>query len=196
MKSYGQHCALARALDRVGDRWTLLVVRELLVGPRRWSDLKAGLPGVATNLLAARLRELEQEGIVRHDDGRYELTEIGRGLSEPVRALIRWGGSFMASPAPGDAFSPHWLVVALGALVPGAERPWRLRVEGTDICLDGDGPRLATSPPAAHEPVLEADRDAALGLGAGVLSVGDALRDGRARLLAGDLGVVEAGLRR
>src|SRR5687768_6525306 len=150
-KTYGQHCALARALDRVGDRWTLLIVRELLVGPRRWADLKAGLPGVATNLLAARLRELEQEGIVHHGEGLYELTELGRGLGEPVHALIRWGGAFMTAPDPRDAFSAHWLVVALAALLPPVPHPWRLRVDGTDISVGPDGPQLATQPPAADE---------------------------------------------
>ena len=195
MKSYGQHCALARALDRVGDRWTLLIVRELLVGPRRWADLKVGLPGIATNLLAARLRELEAEGIVRHGDD-YELTELGRGLAEPVHALVRWGGSFMAAAAPDDAFSPHWLVVALGALLRPAERPWRLRVEGTDIALGPGGPQVATSAADPDEPLLEADRDAALGLAAGALPLADALRDGRARLLAGRADAIEAALRR
>src|SRR5688500_18725163 len=162
-KTYGQHCALARALDRVGDRWTLLIVRELLVGPRRWAALNAGLPGIATNLLAARLRELEDEGIVRHGDT-YELTPLGRELAAPVHALIRWGGNFMAEPGPEDAFSPHWLVVALAAVLPAPRDAWRLRVDGVEIVVGPDGPALATA--AGDEPVLEADAAAALGLAA------------------------------
>ena len=192
-KTYGQHCALARALDRVGDRWTLLIVRELLVGPRRWAELKAGLPGVATNLLAARLRELEQEGVLRHGEA-YELTDLGRELAEPVHALIRWGGHFMAEPGPADAFSPHWLVVALAAVLPAAEAPWRLRVQDTEILLGPDGPALAAEP-AGDEPVLETDGPTALGLAAGRLSLADALGSGRAQL-AGDRAAVEAALAR
>ena len=190
-KTYGQHCALARALDRVGDRWTLLIVRELLVSPRRWADLKTGLPGVATNLLASRLRELEADGLVRRGDA-YELTDLGRQLAEPVHALIRWGGNFMAERGPGDAFSPHWLVVALAAVLPAAREPWRLRVDGVDIVIGVDGPALATQD--GDEPLLEADAAAALGLAAGRLSLRDALASGRARLLRGSGEVIEATL--
>ena len=193
-KTYGQHCALARALDRVGDRWTLLIVRELLVGPRPWADLKAGLPGIATNLLAARLRELEADGIVRRDQA-YELTPLGRELAEPVHALVRWGGNFMAAPGPGDAFSPHWLVVALGAVLPAPARPWRLRVDGVEIALRPDGPALVREP-AAGEPVLECDGPTALGLAAGRIGLDEAVASGRARVAAGDAAVVEAALAR
>lgn len=103
MKSYRQLCAAALALDVVGDRWTLLVVRELLDGPRRWTDLRAGLPGVAKNLLAQRLRELEHAGLVeRDDDERYALTARGAGLQPVVDALVVWGAPLVAG-APADA---------------------------------------------------------------------------------------------
>ena len=88
MRSYGQYCALARALDVIGDRWALLIVRELLDGPRRYNELLAGLPGVATNLLAERLRTLESSGVVESSaDGRYALTAWRIGLREPIYAL-------------------------------------------------------------------------------------------------------------
>ena len=78
MKSYGQFCAVARALDVIGDRWSLLVVRELMAGPRRYSQVRDGLPGIATNLLADRLRELEANGIVMHVGDGYALTAARR----------------------------------------------------------------------------------------------------------------------
>jgi DNA-binding HxlR family transcriptional regulator len=109
MKSYGQYCGLARALDVVGERWSLLVVRELLEGPRRYNELLAGLPGIATNLLAERLRSLEADGVIqRRDDGRYELTPWGEGLHEAVYALGRWAGPLMARPRGDDHFQPSW----------------------------------------------------------------------------------------
>ena len=91
MRSYDQYCALAKALDVVGDRWTLLVVRELLVRPCRYSELQDGLTGIATNLLAERLRQLESAGVIgRNGDGRYELTDRGRRLGAAVHELVRW----------------------------------------------------------------------------------------------------------
>ena len=110
MRSYGQYCGLARALDVVGERWALLVVRELLDGPRRYNELLNGLPGIATNLLVERLRSLEADGIVhRLDDGRYELTPWGEDLHEAIYALGRWAGPLMARPRGDDHFRPNWL---------------------------------------------------------------------------------------
>jgi DNA-binding HxlR family transcriptional regulator len=109
VKSYRQYCGLARALDVVGDRWALLVVRELLEGPRRFNELLDGLPGIATNLLVDRLRALEARGVIsREADGRYALTEWGSGLHEAIYALGRWAGPLMTDR--GDAaFRPQWL---------------------------------------------------------------------------------------
>ncbi len=110
MKSYGQFCGLARALDVVGERWALLVVRELLEGPRRYRELLDGMPGVATNMLAERLASLREAGVVvRMDDGRYALTEWGEGLREAVYALGRWAGPLMARPRGDDEFRPQWI---------------------------------------------------------------------------------------
>src|SRR5918994_5896036 len=98
MKSYGQYCALARGLDVVGDRWVLLIVRELLIGPRRYGELAHGLPGIATNLLAERLRTMHANGLVaRTDDDRYQLTEWGDGLSEVAAAIGRWASPLMGT---------------------------------------------------------------------------------------------------
>ena len=103
MRSYRQYCALARALDVVGDRWTLLIVRELgLRGASRYTDLQYGLPGIATNLLADRLREMEEADIVRRHVGPppvaaalFELTERGEELAPVLMALGRWGTELM-----------------------------------------------------------------------------------------------------
>src|SRR4051795_1875956 len=100
MRTYGDRCGVARALDLVGDRWALLVVRELLLGAKRFSDLRAGLPGVSPDVLAQRLRELEEAGVVRRTKlpppaaaRVYELTERGAELEPVVLALGRWGSA-------------------------------------------------------------------------------------------------------
>ena len=110
MRYYRQYCGLARALDVIGERWSLLIVRELLDGPRRYNELLEGLPGIATNLLADRLRRLEAEGVLcRLDDGRYALTPWGDDLREAVYALGRWAGPLMARPRGDDHFHPSWM---------------------------------------------------------------------------------------
>ena len=109
VRSYKHFCGLARALDVVGERWTLLVVRELLEGPKGYNQLLDGLPGIATNLLADRLRSLVDAGIAeRLADGRYELTAWGDGLREPIYALGRWAGPLMAKPRGDDYFQSTW----------------------------------------------------------------------------------------
>lgn len=110
MRSYRHFCGLARALDVVGERWTLLVVRELLDGPRGYNQLLDGLPGISTNLLADRLRSLSDIGIIsRREEGHYELTPWGHDLREAVYALGRWAGPLMAQPRGDDHFQPGWL---------------------------------------------------------------------------------------
>jgi DNA-binding HxlR family transcriptional regulator len=126
--TYGQFCAVATALDVVGDRWTLLVVRELLAGPRRYGELTRDLPGIATNLLAGRLRDLEAAGLVATvpgaGDGRtrtYRLTDAGAELRPVVEALARFGIALLPDDTAGLAFRPQWLRLALEILlVPGA----------------------------------------------------------------------------
>ena len=119
MKSYRQYCGLAKALDVIGDRWNLLIVRELLArSPARYTDLHNGLPGIATNLLADRLRELEAAGVVRRYEAPppvattvFELTGRGEDLWPVVRELGRWGRPLLAEPADEDEFRIHWLAV-------------------------------------------------------------------------------------
>jgi DNA-binding HxlR family transcriptional regulator len=128
VKSYGQWCSLAKALDVVGERWTLLVIRELLDGPKRYTDLREGIPGISTDLLAARLKELEDDGVVVRRTLRppaaskvYDLTEMGRELAPAVTALSKWGMRLLGPRRDDEAFRPHWLVLGLrGMLRPGA----------------------------------------------------------------------------
>lgn len=146
-RSYGQYCGLARALDAVGDRWSLLIVRELLTGPQRYHELLAGLPGIATNLLATRLRTLESSGVVerristRANAIAYALTPWGAQLREPVEALMRWSAPLMVSGRGGDTFQAHWLANALQALLrPGtAAEPARRRHRSGRHHRGGDG---------------------------------------------------------
>ena len=119
-RSYQQYCGLAKALDLIGERWTLLVVRNLLLGPLRYSDLLRGLPGITTNLLAKRLKEMEEAGLIERvrtagEGGQaYRLTETGRGLEPAVHALGRWGWRWMTrGPGADEHRSLEWLLVAL-----------------------------------------------------------------------------------
>ena len=118
MRGYGQYCALAKALDVVGDRWTLLIVRELQVGPRRYRDLLAGLPGIATNLLADRLKALEAAGLVEHDEesATYTLTSRGHELRASIGELMRWGLPLMLGGQGDDEFRLQWLPLAVGVI--------------------------------------------------------------------------------
>ena len=121
-RSYNQYCGVARALDLVGARWALLIVRELVLGPKRFTDLRAGLPGIATNVLSTRLRQLERDGVVTRrrlplpaPAQVYELTERGRELVPTMLALGRWGASTMGPPQTEQSIRSEWLAVALSA---------------------------------------------------------------------------------
>ena len=121
-RSYDQFCGVARALDLVGERWALLIVRDLILGPKRFTDLRRGLPGIGTNVLAARLRELERSGVVARRtlpppaaSAVYELTEYGRALEGPLLALGRWGAMSMGQRQPGQTLRSEWFGVALKA---------------------------------------------------------------------------------
>ena len=120
---YGQYCALARALDVAGDKWTLLIVRELVPGPRRFTDLLDGLPGVSRKLLTDRLRGLETDGVVTREElpppaarQVYALTEDGRALARAMAPLIGWGAGRLAERRPGEEFRARWSAVAMASL--------------------------------------------------------------------------------
>ncbi|CAJ1580793.1 winged helix-turn-helix transcriptional regulator [[Mycobacterium] wendilense] len=159
VRSYGQYCALAKSLDVVGDRWSLLIVRELLAGPQRYGDLLTALAPIATDMLASRLRDLESDDVLtrrelaRPATGRvYELTERGRALEDVISAYIRWGRPLIETRHPDDAVRPQWIGRAVRAHVrpdrPGVdivlrlvmpEGPWVGRIGEREIeDLDGD----------------------------------------------------------
>jgi DNA-binding HxlR family transcriptional regulator len=125
VRTYDQFCGLARALDLVGDRWTLLIVRELLIQqPCRYTDLRYGLPGIATNLLADRLRELEANGIISRElapppvaTTLFRLTERGEGLRPVLEALGRWGAPLLEATSQNAEFRSHWLTLPLELLL-------------------------------------------------------------------------------
>jgi DNA-binding HxlR family transcriptional regulator len=129
VRSYGQYCSIARAVEIVGDRWTLLIVRELLLQGRcRFTDLKNGLPGIATNLLSTRLKELEEAGLATREDAPppiatvlYSLTANGLALEPALKALGHWGLRYMTDERPDDAFQARWLAYAAAWFTTDAE---------------------------------------------------------------------------
>ncbi len=121
-RSYRQFCGAAKALDVIGGRWSLLVVRNLLLGPQRFADLLAQLPGVPKNLLSARLKELRQAGVVQQVNDRYALTAAGLELEPVVIELGRWGARFLNAPARDDVVNPAWGVISLKRRYAGGER--------------------------------------------------------------------------
>jgi DNA-binding HxlR family transcriptional regulator len=119
VKKYGQHCPLARALDVIGERWSPLIVRELSLGPRRYSDLLHGLPGIPTNLLATRLRDLQDAAVVSKRTlpppaaaTVYELTEAGRALRPALSELRAWGRRYGPAPSEEDTARPGWALLS------------------------------------------------------------------------------------
>src|SRR5919204_6375775 len=125
MRTYGQYCPAAKALETLGDRWTLLIVRELLIRPGlRYTDLEASLPGIASNLLAERLRELEASGIVSREAAPppiattlYALTPRGRALRPVLHALGAWGAAYLPRAPETDRFFGHWLTLPAEVLL-------------------------------------------------------------------------------
>ena len=122
-KDYGQYCGLSHALDLIGGRWTLLIVRDLLTGPKRFTDLEHGLPGIPTNVLSARLKEMEDAGLVERtllarplSGFAYQLTAYGRDLEDPLMRLGLWGARSLPGPGPHDYFSYSSLAMGLRAM--------------------------------------------------------------------------------
>ncbi|MCG8432922.1 MAG: helix-turn-helix transcriptional regulator [Gammaproteobacteria bacterium] len=119
-RTYNQNCAIANALDVVGERWTLLIVRELAIGPRRYGQLLENLRGIGTNLLAKRLKELENKSLIQRSDTpqpSYSLTDLGRGLEPVLHAIFRWGIQLESNRFSPEALSkPEWDAVAIRAL--------------------------------------------------------------------------------
>ncbi|KQX53482.1 MULTISPECIES: helix-turn-helix domain-containing protein [unclassified Streptomyces] len=197
-RSYDQHCAAARALDLVGDRWTLLVVRELLAGPRRYTDLHADLPGVSTDMLAGRLKDMEAAELVTRrrlpppaSAYVYELTARGRELLPVLRTLAAWGAPELGEPRPTDAVRAHWYAIpllgALAELGPGVvqvtldEGEFHVRVGADGSVAYGDGGYGdgTTELPDAR---LRTDAATCRALAGGESTLAEAIESGRAAL--------------
>ncbi|MFG1670003.1 winged helix-turn-helix transcriptional regulator [Streptomyces sp. Y7] len=188
-RSYDQYCSAARALDTVGDRWTLLIVRELLAGPRRYTDLHADLPGVSTDVLASRLKDMERDGISTRrrlpPPGAayvYELTPRGRELLPVLQALGEWGQAELGERRPTDAVRAHWFALPLLRALEGEglvevrleEGDFHLHVGAEDGPVYGDGPA-----PGEPDARLVLDSETCEAVARGELSVTDAVRGGR-----------------
>ncbi|HVH63609.1 MAG TPA: helix-turn-helix domain-containing protein [Candidatus Dormibacteraeota bacterium] len=193
MKSYQQYCAVAKALDVVGDRWVLLIVRELMTsGPSRYTDLLKGLPGIATNLLAERLKEMEEAGVIRREEAAppiattlYHLTDRGQALHPVLEELGRWGAPLMGVPQPSNVFRSHWLVFPFEAYLkdktPG-EPPVTIEIHTGDepMLIETVGGQVVARRGTAERPdaVLTGKPGPILGLFAGRIDLAEARRRG------------------
>ena len=204
-RSYDQYCAVARGLDVIGDRWTLLLVRDLLLGPKRYKDLLSGLPGIGTNLLADRLKELEAAGLIEHTvlpppagSAVYQLTETGQSLETVMTALGRWGARFLGPPKKTDVMVPRAYFVAMrGVFNPEAAAGITLTYEVRigDLVFEvrvADG-RLTTREGAVRNPdvVLSMEVETLNALMFHTLTPAAALASGRAKIGKGDLKALE-----
>jgi DNA-binding HxlR family transcriptional regulator len=194
---YPQFCALARAAEILGERWTLLIIRELLIGQRRFSDLAERLSGVSPTVLTSRLNALVESGVVGkatlpapYNAQVYELTPVGRALRPAIYELIRWGGHFLFPMRPDDEFEPDWVLLALDAVArrtPGPARKITLRIKhkaksATFLVESGEhGTRLSLSDNPGSA-TIETRFDALLRIVAGALSVDQAIAEGLARV--------------
>ena len=194
-KRFDQYCPVAHALSLVGERWALLIVRELLRGPKRYTDIVHGLPGIPTNILAARLKDLEGCGVIQKRKlpppaacNVYELTEYGEGLEEPVYALARWGARSLGPPKPEDELYDDWGLNALRAVfhpeeAAGLNATYVLRVDDdvfTARIVDGRLEPIVGEEPGA-DLVVETDKETFFYLCAGELSPREAVKAGKLR---------------
>lgn len=197
-RTYGSYCGIARALELVGERWALLVVRDLILGPKRFTDLRRGLPRIPSNVLSARLKELEQTGIVRRrllprpESGVvYDLTEYGKDLEDVLLRLGLWGARSLGEPRPDEIVTSDSLQLALrAAFRPEAARGLRasyeLRLGEIVFHARVDNGKLEVAEGPLADADLTLDTDLAIrSLMAGELSPAEAVKSGRVRI-AGD----------
>lgn len=213
-RSYGQYCGITTAVELIGERWAMLIIRDLMVGPRRYTDLQRGLPKIPSNILSARLKELQEGGVVRraplYRTGLvYELTPYGRELEPILLALGRWGFPKMGEPGPDDIVTADSLTMALrtafrpdaAAFLPAAdyelhvgEVALRAYVEGTDLRIAQLAPNPALSSPAP----MAGDPGVVFAAGPGIrlvisgeLTPAEAIDSGVVHVLAGEATLLE-----
>jgi len=193
-RKYGQGCGTAHALDLVGDRWALLVVRELVLGPKRFTDLRDGLPGIGPNVLSQRLKELEDASVLRRrtlpppaGSTVYELTEWGSELEEIVVRLGRWGARSPEMPRVAET-QPEWLVLGMRAVYEPEEDPVPTLYEfrfGNEVFwarVDDGSLKVGRGAASAPDAVLTSDVETVAKLMRGELKSAAALRSGAVKL--------------
>lgn len=186
---YGQYCPISRALEVLGERWSLLIVRDLVLGTTRFNDLARGLPGLSRTLLTKRLRQLERVGVVERLDGEYLLTPAGRDLEDVVMSLGRWGASWAFGEPIPDELDPELLVWWMHSRIDTSVLPDRrfvLQVRFTDdrrrfwIVIESDGPSVCTSDPGfAVDATVSADVSSLYQVWLGETPLRAALRTGQ-----------------
>jgi DNA-binding HxlR family transcriptional regulator len=191
-RSYNQYCAVARAMDIVGERWTLLIVRELLSGPKRFKDLLEGLPGIGTNLLTARLKDLEGYGVVCRTtlpppaaSRVYELTDLGRSLEPVVMSLARWGLEFLGASRKEEDRQPAWAMVAVKCVLEAeataeTRESYEFRVDDEvfHVRIEDDETEVRQGSVADPALVVRSDTQTLLAVAAGRAEPAEALASG------------------
>jgi DNA-binding HxlR family transcriptional regulator len=193
-RSYGQYCAVAKTLDLIGERWTLLVIRELAFGPKRYTDVLSGVPGMNTTLLAQRLRDLEADGLVARRtlpppaaSTVYELTDSGVELAWALLPLVHWGARHALGPrADDELFRVEWPLLALSASVDpgritGVDATYEFRVGGSvgHVVIRDGRLRVGSGPATEADVTLTADAETFVAVGTGKLAAHDAVASGR-----------------
>ena len=203
---YSQYCALARAAEIIGERWTLLLLRELLLGPRRFCDLSQRLPGVSSSVLTQRLTHLEERGVVRRrrlpppaGSTVYEVTDLGAEVAPVLGTLTRWGTHFMQARRSDDLFEPEWLLAALPAFAATGPAPVvtleaRLREGDQTVALrivgGRDGVHVRPGGQGDADALVDSDAATFMALASGLMSGADAIASGAATV-EGDAAVLD-----
>ena len=211
-RSYGQYCGITTAVELVTERWALLIIRDLLVGPRRYTDLKQGLPKIPTNILSARLKELQVSGVIRRVPLArcglvYELSEYGRELEPIVLALGRWGFRSMAEPKDDELITADSLTMALRSAfrpeLPSLSLDFQIQVGAVELrgqVSDGELNVVQIAPPAppvgGSLPGGEPELRFATGpdirrLIAGTVTPAQAVKDGVVTVLKGNVKLLQ-----
>lgn len=201
-RSYGQYCGVSRALEMLGERWSLLIIRDLLVSPKTVTELQTGLPRIPADILAARMRDFERAGVVVHDGAgpddpiRYELTDYGKDLEDIILRIARWGARQLGSPRPEEIVTIDSLIMAMRAtfqpdVARGVRASYELRVGEivVNVRID-DGELVATEGPMPDADVILEPGLVLKGLMSGEVSVADAISDGSVTF-TGDAALVE-----
>ncbi|WP_063042327.1 winged helix-turn-helix transcriptional regulator [Nocardia pseudovaccinii] len=194
-RTYNQFCGLARGLDIVGERWTLLIVRELMARPKRYIDLSDALDGIGSSLLAARLRQLEEDAVVRHRKLPppaaavvYELTESGNELAEALIPLALWGMRRLFAPGPEDAYKAEWTLVVLARFIDASAVDaaytyhFRLGDSSALLSIRNGKAEVTAGPLAPVDATLISDSATISDLSAGRLALDEAIATGRIAL--------------